>query len=523
MKAMRKTAALLAAAALLLTAGCESKPDASSPESADGTSSGSPSSSTQPPPPSDGYELPVYKAPDDGIDYDDSPLELNPEMGFITRQGDKLMDGDRELRFISVNGPTALDSTPFEQEDLVKAVAQMGGQVMRTYTFSVRSATEGSNQEKYILGKDEYNETAFVRLDNLLALCHKYGVRLIIPFIDPYTYNGGVPAFLSYFGIKATGDKDQDMTTFLSNDEVQASFRNFVSTVLNRTNTITGVKYKDDPAILAWESGNELSGNNVVYNKWMRELAAFLKSIDSNHLVLDGFFGVRDQALEDENIDIVSHHFYPNTTNRTFVEECRDLRNTTKDRKPAIVGEFGFHPLDDMSAMYDEAIANGIAGTLMWSLRAHDSRGGFVQHQENEDFSSYHWPGFPQGDSYEETAFLWITYLKAYEIQGKKPKLVEVPAVPSIIEPIRNPALQIKWQGSTGAYGYDFQRAESPDGPWMTIGVDISDDFHYATAMFKDKFQPEGGKTYYYRLRAKSAGGFSDWSAPVAVTVPDVD
>ena len=116
-----------------------------------------------------------------------------------------------------------------------------------------------------------------------------------------------------------------------------------------------------------------------------------------------------------------------------------------------------------------------------------------------------------------------ITYLKAYEIQGKKPKLVEVPAVPSIIEPIRNPALQIKWQGSTGAYGYDFQRAESPDGPWMTIGVDISDDFHYATAMFKDKFQPEGGKTYYYRLRAKSAGGFSDWSAPVAVTVPDVD
>ena len=114
-----------------------------------------------------------------------------------------------------------------------------------------------------------------------------------------------------------------------------------------------------------------------------------------------------------------------------------------------------------------------------------------------------------------------MTYLKGYEIQGKKPKLIEKPTVPTIIEPFPDASYRIRWQGSTGAYGYDFQRAESPNGPWITIGVDVSDDYPYATTMFKDKFNPTPGKTYYYRIRAKSIGGFSDWSKPVACTIPN--
>ncbi|MDD4496228.1 MAG: cellulase family glycosylhydrolase [Eubacteriales bacterium] len=466
--------------------------------------------------------LEEYTPPKDGIDYDTTPLKLNQKMNIITRKVDKLMDGNKEFRFISVNGPEALDCGAFEQEDLVKSVAQMGGQVMRTYTFSVKNSYDSDTLETYIKGKGNYNETAFKRLDRLLAFCNKYGVRLIIPFIDPYpNNNGGIAALLEMCGEKAARDSQKDMVSFYSSKETKQEFFNFVKYVLNRKNSITGVKYKDDPAILAWESGNELSGSNIKYNSWMKELCVVIKENDPNHLILDGWFGVRDHAIADPMIDIVSHHFYPHIVNDTMAEEAKKVRDKSKGKKPAIIGEWGFYEIEDVEKFYDEVIDNGLSGALVWSLRMHDSRGGFAQHRENDVFAAYHWPGFDKCMSYQEVELLRATYLKAYEIQGKKPKLIQKPDVPKFIEPVKNPQAQIKFQGSTGAYAYDIQRAEKANGPWTTIGVDIQDDFHYAAAIFKDKTPDlKEDKTYYYRIRAKSTGGFSDWSKPLAVKIP---
>ncbi|MDI5787504.1 cellulase family glycosylhydrolase [Bacillus licheniformis] len=62
--------------------------------------------------------------------------------------------------------------------------------------------------------------------------------------------------------------------------------------MLNRVNTYNGVKYKDDPAIMAWELANEprvqsdRTGNTLV--EWADEMSEFIKSIDQNHLVAVG-------------------------------------------------------------------------------------------------------------------------------------------------------------------------------------------------------------------------------------------
>ncbi|CAH9080964.1 unnamed protein product, partial [Cuscuta epithymum] len=78
--------------------------------------------------------------------------------------------------------------------------------------------------------------------------------------------------------------------------------------VLTRNNTISGVVYKDDPTIMAWELMNEprcpsdVSGNTL--KKWIAEMAGYLKSIDANHLLevgLEGFYnpsnGYKNQGL----------------------------------------------------------------------------------------------------------------------------------------------------------------------------------------------------------------------------------
>ena len=75
-----------------------------------------------------------------------------PFAHFITRQGDKLMDGDQEFRFIGANMPGLVLPydwtlylperlhlpTPWEQEDGFKTLDQMNLRVVRTWNLPIR-------------------------------------------------------------------------------------------------------------------------------------------------------------------------------------------------------------------------------------------------------------------------------------------------------------------------------------------------------------------------------------------------
>lgn len=49
---------------------------------------------------------------------------------------------------------------------------------------------------------------------------------------------------------------------------------------------------------------------------------------------------------------------------------------------------------------------SGVVGALIWSLRSRSFKGGgFYWHSEpfgNSIYCSYHWPGFPSGERYDE-------------------------------------------------------------------------------------------------------------------------
>lgn len=75
--------------------------------------------------------------------------------------------------------------------------------------------------------------------------------------------------------------------------------------MLNRTNTLTGVKYKDDPTVMTGELGNEprCKGSGVYPQSpncttqtlvnWADEMTRHIKSIDRRHLASvgdEGFF-----------------------------------------------------------------------------------------------------------------------------------------------------------------------------------------------------------------------------------------
>ena len=430
---------------------------------------------------------------------------------FITRQGDRLMDGTQEYRFISFNIPNlhyVEDHLPFaemnswrlpnafEITDALVAVRQMGGRAVRSYTLSVRKPDDDPAIPRHVLGPGRFNEEAFRALDKVLEVANRTGVRVIIPFVDNWVWWGGIQEYAAFRG------KGKD--AFWTDPEIIADFKQTIEYVLNRTNTYTGVKYKDDKAVLAWETGNELQ----CPADWTGQIVAYVKQLDTHHLVVDGFFTsvLRDESIEDPLVDIVTTHHYPRDP-RQMIEQVKDNRAKSKGKKPYFVGEFGFVETGAVRELLEAVIDGGTSGALIWSLRFRSRDGGFYWHSEpfgGDRYKAYHWPGFVSGNAYDERNVLRLMRQKAHEIRGLAVPEPGPPEPPTLL-PIEDVAA-ISWQGSAGATSYTVERAAAESGPWMVVGRGISDAALPYRPLFNDT-RVEVGQHYFYRVKAMNDGG----------------
>ena len=428
---------------------------------------------------------------------------------FITRSGDQLMDGSSVYRFMAVSAPTlhrnedmvldeATERWPdlYEIDDQLDTIVRLGGTATRIYGLSYK---KNNTREWHVNGLGDYNENAFVVLDQVLARANAKGVRIIFPFIDAHSFGswGGIDEFVSWSG-HARGD-------FWSNPTVKANFKALMYDVLNRTNTITGVKYKDDKAILAWQLGNELELWGCT-DAWVSEMAAYLKSIDPNHLVMDGRDRNFDGVLSDPNIDIVGGHYYSHYDGSDLDGMAAADRATAYGKKALIVDEFGLGDTADLIDLMDEIIGNGTSGGLLWSIRGHKRSGGFRYHPENGGYRSYHAPGFAVNDDIDETNLLAALRSKAYEIRGLPEPPVDPPEAPTMLT-VNSPS-RLYWQGSAGASSYQVQRASSSAGPWTTIATGVIDDKGPIADAPLYADEPAAG-THLYRVIAVNDGGSS--------------
>ncbi|KAJ0039782.1 hypothetical protein Pint_28330 [Pistacia integerrima] len=162
--------------------------------------------------------------------------------------------------------------------------------VARTWAFS----DGGYRPLQYSPGA--YNEQMFKGLDFVIAEARRHGIKLILSLANNYESFGGKKQYVNWArsqGQYLTSDDD-----FFRNPVVKGYYKNHIKTVLNRYNSFTGIHYKDDPTIMAWELMNEPrctsdpSGRTI--QAWIMEMASYVKSIDRNHLLevgLEGFYG----------------------------------------------------------------------------------------------------------------------------------------------------------------------------------------------------------------------------------------
>jgi hypothetical protein len=363
----------------------------------------------------------------------------------------------------------------------------------------------------YVLAPGQFNEEAFKVVDSLFALANKYGVRVIFDFTAEYgDYLGGIGTYAAH-----RGKKRQE---FYTDAQLKEDYKTTVKYVLNRTNTITGVPYRDDKAVLAWQFGNEM---HSAPDAWLAEMAAYIKSLDKNHLVAETRHRPGQALAVDPNIDLVTRHLYGNYpgVGGGWPDAIRKELAKLKGERPLFIGEFG--PYIDGKALTHANVVEklrefldyvqsepAIPGAMIWSMYFHHSKGGYYWHQimTYPAVWSYHWPGFPSADAQREIGIMTTMRDAAFTIQGLPVPPVPVPDAPELL-PIGDVPL-LSWRGSAGASGYDIERAAKADGPWTTLASNLSDADVAYRPLFSDA-TAKAGETWFYRVSARNASGAS--------------
>jgi len=303
--------------------------------------------------------------------------------GFVTRSGTRLMVDGKPFRFAGGNlDYLALASDSFGKidakdvyrpshrmvDDGFATLNKMNGTVTRVWSSASQGCALCIEPER---GK--FSEDALKQLDYAVYSAGWHHVRLILLFVDPWSYyTGGIAQYRRWRG---GGD-------FFRDAALIADYKAYVAELINRKNTYTGVAYRDDPTILAWQPGNELRDAPI---EWEREIARYIKSLDAHHLVISSndFHSVEAERAAIPEIDIVSRHYYP-TFGKDYVWNLeRDREGPKLANKVFVVDEFGWDrsnvPVAELKSRLGAILADpNIAGDLFWALRGRKDNGEFM-------------------------------------------------------------------------------------------------------------------------------------------------
>jgi mannan endo-1,4-beta-mannosidase len=274
-------------------------------------------------------------------------------------------------------------------------------------------------------GSGTYNERLLEGLDLLLVEMARREMKAVLVLNNYWQWSGGMAQYLNW----STGEKviDPDLTgdwpgfmaqsaRFYGNKKANSMYRDYISALVNRGNSISGIIYRDDPTIMSWQLANEPrpapdaavnQAHAEQYVRWVHETAEFIHSLDPNHLVSTGNEGIygsvqsRDIYMNAQGspyVDYVTFHIWPKNwswfdardpqatfersvlnTFRYFGEHVNLARELNK---PAVLEEFGLerdsgyfspetstHYRDEyLSLLFAAVVDSAIAGSPMAGL-----------------------------------------------------------------------------------------------------------------------------------------------------------
>ncbi|XP_057458645.1 mannan endo-1,4-beta-mannosidase 6-like [Lotus japonicus] len=317
------------------------------------------------------------------------------------------------------------NSTRGKVTEVFKHAASVGMTVCRTWAFN--------DGEWRALQKSPsvYDEDVFQALDFVVSEAKKYKIRLILSLVNNWEAYGGKAQYVKWgtaAGLNLTSDDD-----FFSHPTLRSYYKAHAKTVLNRVNTFTNITYKEDPTIFAWELMNEPrctsdpSGDKL--QEWIKEMAFFVKSIDTKHLVeigLEGFYGpstpqrfqVNPNSFAQQvgtdfirnhqvlGVDFASVHIYPDSwisqsvadNHLPFIMSWMEAHIEDAEEylgMPVVFAEFG---VSAKSPGYNSTYRNNLINTVYKTILNSTKKGG-------SGAGSLVWQLFPDGTDYMDDGY----------------------------------------------------------------------------------------------------------------------
>ncbi|KAK9089795.1 hypothetical protein Scep_028877 [Stephania cephalantha] len=348
-----------------------------------------------------------------------------PKMGFVGVNSTQFVmrsEGGEES-VVYVNGwnsywlmeESVWDSSRKRVSEMLRRGGEMGMGVCRTWAFS-----DGDGPNALQISPGVFDERVFKGLDYVIVEARKHQIRLILSLVNNLNAFGGKSQYVKWAQIAGANVTLSD-DSFFSHPTIKGYYKNYIKAILTRKNSISGIRYSEEPAIFAWELMNEprcvSSSSGPILQAWISEMASFIKSLDQKHLVtvgLEGFYGLKTteratvnpgqwaaslgsdfiQNSAIDNIDFASVHAYPDSwiPHADLEEKAKylslwvDSHVMDGDRllkKPVLFTEFGSSLNVKKQGMYDRDILlktiydkiyesaskrQSGAGALIWQL-----------------------------------------------------------------------------------------------------------------------------------------------------------
>ncbi|KAJ1824401.1 hypothetical protein LPJ60_000800 [Coemansia sp. RSA 2675] len=279
-------------------------------------------------------------------------IMVRPHMDFISAHGTQLVRHGRPHYISGANYWQAMNlgmasgpsSARARVHDDLSHLSSLGVNMVRILAASEGSQYGWQPDRMYpalMTAPGTYDMDVFDGLDWFLAQLPRYNMTAVVSLSNYWTWSGGVAQYVSWATdtripypvqwdhlrqVFAGGEYQAylDYTNrFYADPQLynttQMWLRDHIHRVVTRTNAYTGLEYRDDPSIMAWELMNEpqiIPGDYDAMFRWIDETASFIRALDARHLVTTGaeskngqqWFSVMHRS---EYISLASAHFWP--------------------------------------------------------------------------------------------------------------------------------------------------------------------------------------------------------------------